>query len=214
MIVSKEIQEYCETHSTRLPALADAVLQATSDHPRASMTIGRLVGGLLRLLIVSNRYERILEIGSFAGFSAILMALSMPDGGHLWTLEENLSHYQLLRENIRKCGLSSRITAINAEGFTWLKESGISFQMILLDARKELYAENYTLLTDHLDPRGLLIVDNTLCRGKVLSPETAWETGTAKFNQMLAHDGRFHVSLVPVRDGLTLAYRISADAAR
>ena len=202
-----DISDYCAMYSSPLPPIAESILNKTLARLDGHMTVGRLTAELLRFMIVSHKYETIAEVGSLIGFSAISMALALPLGGKIWTIEENENVYEELVFNVNTYYLNSIITPILSEGIDWLKKINRKFDMLFLDARKEDYAENYSTITSSVASGGTLIIDNTFCKGGVLNPQKKWEKSIAEVNSRLSRDSMFQVVLLPIRDGITIAYK-------
>ncbi len=198
---------YCQNHCSEESDCAKTIIEESRGHVKSSQAVGRLVGNLLRVIAGASKCRTILEIGSYMGYSAAMMATAMPPGGRLWALEEDESTYAQLCRNIRQNSLENSITPILAEGFAWLADYKGQFDLIFLDARKELYSNKLDLLYNRIVPYGVLAVDNTLAGGKVLAPTHDWEVAMAHFNRSLMKDPRFTVVQLPIRDGFAIALR-------
>jgi caffeoyl-CoA O-methyltransferase len=136
-----------------------------------------------------------------------VIAESLTDEATLISLEEDSKTFDTLSRNIMNAGLGSKVRVVQMDGFKWLEASNTKYDFILLDARKESYADNYSILIDHLASGAILVIDNVLCHGKVLKPQRDFEIAMRRFNEMLSKDYRMMVTMLPIRDGITIARR-------
>lgn len=201
------ITGYCNTNSSPLSQIIVDIRHTTDKHPSSHMMLPINIVNLMSILVRISKPQRCLEIGAFTGQISAAIATSLFDAGRLISIEEDQNTYQMLVEHIDRHNLRSKIYPLHTEGFIWLKESKELFDFILLDARKESYVENYDNIIDHLSSGALLIIDNVLCRGKVLSPERNYEIAMNTFNRQLANDLRMKVAMLSIRDGLTIAQK-------
>lgn len=201
------IVAYCEDNSTRVDPAAASVRSATKGHEKSHMMLPINIGNLISILVRASNSRQCLEIGAFTGQISTIIANAIGEGGQLASLEENFETYQLLQRNIRDCGLESIISAIHDDGFEWLRKSNIKFDFIMLDARKETYINNYDSLIEHLSSKGLLVIDNVLCRGKIVNPCREYEIAMHEFNLRIGRDPRMSVTMLPIRDGITIAQK-------
>lgn len=165
------------------------------------------IGSLISILLRISSPRHCLEIGAFTGQTTAVIADTLSEGASLVSLEEDHATFSVLQENLRACGLGSKVQAICSEGFKWLREYDRKFDFILLDARKEFYFNSYDLLVSRLLPGAVLIVDNVLCHGHILSPNRDYVLSMSEFNRILAEDRRMSVAMLPIRDGITIAYK-------
>jgi caffeoyl-CoA O-methyltransferase len=207
-LFQKEINDYCILCSTDESKLAKEIYETTMEMPNAHMLVGKIVGDLLAILVSLTKTQRILEIGTFTGYSAAIMASGLRIG-KITTLEENIENYQLSKKNLHIEIEKGKIQVINTEGITWLKNyTGKQFDIIFLDARKEAFSNDLDLLHNKLSINGLLVIDNSLARGAVLNPISEWQKLTDNFNKKIKSDVRFRVVLLPIRDGLLVAQKV------
>ena len=171
------------------------------------MASGHVQGRLLKMMVQMLRPERILEIGTFTGYSAVAMAEGLPPGGHLWTYELNDEMEDLARQGISESPYADRITLVIGDAVTEAPLLGLSFQMVFIDGDKRHYAEAYRAVRPLVPSGGIIIADNTLWDGHVTDPAYDREpqtVGMRLFNDMVARDDSVEQVMVPVRDGLTL----------
>ncbi len=185
------------------------------------MLSGAVQGQLMRMLVQMTKAERILELGTFTGYSAICMASALDENGHLDTLELNDELEDLILEGFGRAGLSDRITLHIGDCKETLKrmlsemrdrENGIcapdkQYDIVYMDANKREYCEYYELVFDMVRPGGLILADNVLWDGKVCQdplPQDKQTLGIARFNDMIRDDRRVESVILPLRDGLNI----------
>jgi predicted O-methyltransferase YrrM len=203
----KQVHQYCEDHSSPPDQILYELERETHLKTLApQMMCGALQGQLLYMLSRMIQAKSILEVGVFTGYASICMARGMAAGGKLQAIEVNKELEYLIRKYIKKADLESAIELHigNAKEIIPTLES--SFDMVFIDAGKKDNDFYYELLLDKLRPGGLLLVDNALWRGKVVTGETDADTVTIDaFNKKVAADGRVEKVLLPIRDGLIIA---------
>ena len=159
------------------------------------MASGHLQGRLLRMLVHMIRPRRILEVGTFSGYSAISMAEGLEGDGHLWTFEINDEMEDFTRKWIEESPVADRIT----------------FDMAFIDGDKRTYQQTYEMVLSVLRPGGFILADNTLWDGHVVDHQYDNDhqtQGIERFNDHVAADPRVEKVILPMRDGLTLIRKI------
>ncbi|MGM9736162.1 MAG: O-methyltransferase [Candidatus Cryptobacteroides sp.] len=225
--MTEEIYGYIENH---LPPCDEALEWVTKQtHIRtnhARMLSGKIQGQLLKMLVEMTGASRILELGTFTGFSSICLASALPDGGHLDTLELNDELEDVILEGFERAGLADKITLHIGDCKQTLKrfrlEAGLPdgddtapskqdgwkpYDIVYMDANKREYNEYYELVFDMVRPGGLILADNVLWDGKVCMdplPQDKQTVSIARFNDMIASDTRVESVILPLRDGLTI----------
>lgn len=199
---------YLRAHTTaQCPAL-DWLERQTGIHthyPR--MLSGPVQGRLLTILVQVSKARRILEIGTFTGYSAICLALGLPEGGHLDTLEINDELEDLIRSGWKNAGVEDRITLHLGDAKETLRRLDGPFDLVYIDADKRDYSDYYNLVIDKVSPGGLILADDVLWDGKMWQdplPQDRKTLGIAAFNDMVAADPRVESVLLPIRDGLNV----------
>jgi len=206
-MINNEITEYAEAHtSVELSLLAKLSREThlTQIYPR--MLAGNLQGTFLRMISTMLRPKRILEIGTFTGYSTINLAMGM-GVGKLHTIEGNPELEEIIRRYIREAGLEERIILHNGDALQIIPTLNETWDLIYIDADKPNYLNYYRMLFDHLRPGGFFIADNALWGGKVLHPKKKLDKdtlGIVEFNEFVQQDGRVENVLLPVRDGIML----------
>ena len=171
------------------------------------MASGHLQGRLLKMLVRMVRPERILEVGTFSGYSAICMAEGLGDGGMVYTDEIDDELEDFTRPWIEGSPVADKIRFIVGDAMKEAPRLGVEFDMVFLDGDKRTYIEAYEMALKVLRPGGFILADNTLWDGHVLEkprPSDRQTAGIEAFNDHVAADGRVEKVILPLRDGLTL----------
>lgn len=171
------------------------------------MASGHLQGRLLKMLVRMVRPERILEVGTFSGYSAICMAEGLGDGGMVYTYEIDDELEDFTRPWIEGSPVADKIRFIVGDAVKEAPRLGVEFDMVFLDGDKRTYIEAYEMALKVLRPGGFILADNTLWDGHVLEkprPSDRQTAGIEAFNDHVAADGRVEKVILPLRDGLTL----------
>lgn len=171
------------------------------------MASGHLQGRLLKMLVRMVRPERILEVGTFSGYSAICMAEGLGDGGMVYTYEIDDELEDFTRPWIEGSPVADKIHFIVGDAVKEAPRLGVEFDMVFLDGDKRTYIEAYEMALKVLRPGGFILADNTLWDGHVLEkprPSDRQTAGIEAFNDHVAADGRVEKVILPLRDGLTL----------
>ena len=205
---SPDLQHYLDTFSTpEDPVLEELSRRTHLQTVYPQMMSGALQGRLLQFISRMIRPARILEIGTFTGYSAICLAKGLREGGKLITLEANDEYEKIIREFFEKSGITGRVELIIGDALQILPELAGPFDLVFIDADKREYGDYYDLVIDKVESGGFILVDNVLWNGKVLLPEERMDEETAaihRFNQEITADPRVENLLLPVRDGLML----------
>ena len=207
----EQIYKYIEDHaSTPNEALEWVVKQTHIRTNHARMLSGAIQGQLLRMLVQMTGATRILELGTFTGYSAICLASALPEGGHLDTLELNDELEDLILEGFDRAGLADKIELHIGdckETVLRLKEEGRMYDIVYIDANKREYCEYYDLVFDMIRPGGLILADNVIWDGKVCQdplPQDKQTQSIVRFNDMVSADPRVESVIIPLRDGLNV----------
>ena len=174
---------------------------------RPRMASGHLQGRLLKMLVRMIRPRRILEIGTYSGYSALCMAESLEPDGRLYTFEINDEQEDFTRPWIENSPYASQIEFIIGDALKRVPEMGLTFDMAFVDGDKRRYTDYYEMILPRLEPGGYILADNTLWDGHVLEPpphKDAQTRGIMDFNNRIAADSRVENVILPLRDGLTL----------
>ncbi|GAB4467310.1 MAG: class I SAM-dependent methyltransferase [Burkholderiaceae bacterium] len=205
------LYDYVLAHSLREhPALA-ALREATSTHPRASMQIAPEQGQLMALLVKLIGARRTIEVGVFTGYSALAVALALPDDGHVLACDVSEEYTKVAREYWQRAQVAHKIELVLAPAAQTLAaridagESG-TYDFAFIDADKTGYDGYYERCLRLVRAGGLIAIDNVLWHGAVARPADSEDTRALQaFNAKLHRDDRIDLALVPIGDGLSLA---------
>jgi caffeoyl-CoA O-methyltransferase len=209
-IVPPEIDAYAEAHTTPpgdlLSRLAEET-KATLSSPQ--MLTGPVEGRFLQLLVYAMGAMRILELGTFSGYSSVSMAAALPEGGRIDTCEVEEKHASVARRYIEEAGYSDRITIHMGPAIESIDRLAGDFDFVFIDADKQSYVDYYEAVLPRLSARGLIAADNTLWSGRVLddSDESEGTEAIRAFNEHVLADDRVVSVMLTVRDGVTLIRR-------
>lgn len=181
-------------------------------HLRPRMCSGHLQGRLLKMLVRMIAPKRILELGTFTGYSALCLAEGLPEDGELHTIEIDDELEDFIRTHLSQSPVGNRVHLHIGDAREVLKhlDPDHRFDLVFIDANKRQYSEYYDLVFDRVSPGGFIIADNTLWDGKVVEPGKkidAQTQGILDFNDKIARDTRVEKVILPLRDGLTIIYK-------
>ena len=213
-ITTPEIEAYAEQHTTP-PSRA---LRALEQETRATfeahgMMVGTIEGRFLEMLVHATQARRVLEIGTFTGYSSIAMAAALPPGGRIVTCDVSEEHTAVARRHIDASGNAGRIAVELGPALATIDRLEGPFDLVFIDADKESYLAYFEATLPKLAPHGLIVADNTLWHGNVLDAAAA-DADTAairRFNAAVATDPRVTAVLLPIRDGVTLIRPVPPD---
>lgn len=207
--VNEAFNEYADAHSSDEPLILQELFRETylkMLNPR--MISGKQQSHLLRFICRMKKPQRVLEIGTFSGYSAISMAMELPENGILYTIETNEEHQDIIEKYIRKAKLESKINLIIGDALNVIPSLNEKWDLVFMDGDKSEYDRYYDLIIDALNPGGIVLVDNVLWSGKVLIPSDVLHDESTRlidaFNKRIAQDDRVEVMLLPLRDGILL----------
>jgi len=206
-IIDPDLEAYAAEHTTAPPAYLEdlaAELYRTLESPH--MMVGRLEGRYLELLTFALGARRVLEIGTFGGYSALSMAAGLAPGGTIVSCEISEVHAEFARRHIAASPHAEAIEVIVGPALHTVATLEGPFDFVFIDADKANYLEYFEAILPKLAPRGLIAADNTLWSGRILDPSDQTEDTVAlrRFNEALAADPRVVVAQTTVRDGVTL----------
>lgn len=209
-VVDPAIEAYTEAHTTPQPPLLAALAAETQrslDSP--GMMVGAVEGRFLQLLVWITGARRVLEIGTFSGYSALSMAAGLPPDGRLVSCEIDPRHAAVARRFVAESAFSERIEIRLGAALDTIATLDGPFDLVFIDADKASYAAYYEAVLPKLADRGLIVADNTLWSGRVLdAADTGEDTAAIRaFNDFVAADPRVVCVQLPVRDGVTLVAR-------
>jgi caffeoyl-CoA O-methyltransferase len=209
-IVDPDVEAYVEAHTTPpTPVLADLADETRATLRSPMMLTGTVEGRFLEFLVFASGARRVLELGTYSGYSSISMAAALPEGGHIDTCEVEPQHAEVARRYIERAGYADRITVHLGPALETIEGLEGDFDLIFIDADKENYKNYYDALLSRLSERGIMAVDNTLWSGRVVNPDDDSEMTRAivDFNEHVRADARVTSVILSVRDGITLIRR-------
>ena len=203
--VPDEIEAYAERYTTARWDVFDrlgAETEATRDN--SGMMVGLLEGGFLKFLVYLKQPNRVLEVGTFTGWSSIAMARALPPGGSLVTCDVNEETTAVARRYAEEAGVADRIDFRVGPGLETLATLEGPFDLAFIDADKEGYVDYYEAILPKLAQGGVIAADNTL-----FGSDADGEIGRAitRFNDHVLYDDRVEAVLLPLREGVTLIRR-------
>ena len=212
--LTEPLYRYLQAHSLREPDALRALREETAPMPRAGMQISPEQGQLMALLVKLLGARRTLEIGVFTGYSALAVALALPEDGRIVACDLSEEWTAIARRHWERAGVAHKIDlrlaaatrtldALLAEG------AAGTFDFAFIDADKANYVAYYERCLELLRPGGLVAADNTLWSGRVADPDDRSEDTEAirAFNDHLHRDSRVDIAMLSIGDGLTLARR-------
>lgn len=175
------------------------------------MLSGPMQGSLLQLISKMLRPLRVLEIGTFTGYSAICLAQGLHENGILHTIEIDEERKDIAKKYFELSGCSDKIISHFGDATQILKELKEDWDIVFIDADKPNYATYFDLVFDSLKIGGIIIADNVLFEGRVLLPEDEQgknESAMHRFNQKIKNDTRVEVLVLPIRDGISVIRKV------
>ena len=207
------IDEYILAHIEPEPDYLYRLWRATNIYMlHGRMASGHLQGRLLKMLVQMIRPKRILEVGTFSGYSALCMAEGLEEGGKVYTFEINDEQEDFTRPWIEGSPVADKVEFIIGDAIKEAPKLGLEFDMAFIDGDKRTYVETYEMVLGILRPGGFILADNTLWDGHVTDPayDRDHQTlGIRRFNDHIAQDNRVEQVILPLRDGLTLIRKIA-----
>ena len=209
-IIDPAIERYATEHTTAPPAYLEALAEETrASLASPGMMVGRLEGRFLELLVFASGATRILEIGTFSGYSSLAMAAGLAPGGSIVTCELNPVHAEVARRHIAASPYADRIEVKVGPALETVAALDGPFDLVFIDADKGNYPAYFEAVLPKLAPRGVILADNTLWSGRILDLEdTSVDTSALReFNDRVASDPRVVAVQTTVRDGVTIIRR-------
>jgi caffeoyl-CoA O-methyltransferase len=203
--IPDEVEAYAERYTTARADVFDrlgAETHETQDAPQ--MMVGVIEGAFLAFLVAMTQATRVLEVGTFTGWSAIAMARALPPGGRITSCDVNEETTAVARRYAEEAGVADRIDFRVGPGVETLASLEGPFDLVFIDADKGGYIDYYEATLPKLAPNGTIAADNTLFG---LDSEGENARAIAGFNEHVLHDDRVEAVLLPFREGVTLIRR-------
>ena len=214
MTYEERLEEYILQHTTPESPLRKRLWrEAHVRLPRARMLSGHLQGNFLQMLCRLKGAKYVLELGTYTGYAAHCLAEALGEGGEVHTIESDDEMEDFIRSFIDEAPYKERIHLHLGDALTLLPSllQRYSFDLVYIDANKREYLEYYELILPHLPSGALILADNTLWDGKVIEEPTPTDAQTQsilRFNDYVQRDPRVENLILPLRDGLSLIYKL------
>lgn len=211
------LEEYIEQHSSGENEVLEQISRSTNVHVlNPHMLSGQVQGRVLSFLSQMIRPKRILELGTFTGYSALCLAEGLPENGELVTIEHNDELEEIIRKNLSLSPLCKKIRLIIGDAKEVISGqlsavSVQSFDLVFIDADKREYCAYWELVYDLVRPGGWILADNTLWDGHIIDSSYDHDKqtlGLRAFNDLISADERVEQVILPLRDGLTLIHKL------
>jgi caffeoyl-CoA O-methyltransferase len=213
MKIEKSLEQYMMSHIVEeRPLMARLYRETQLRMVNGRMCSGHLQGSLLTMLSKLIRPSRILEVGTYTGYSALCLAEGLSDQGVLHTIEINDELEHLASMFFEESGMSARILQHIGDAEEIIPTLDEIFDLVFIDADKRKYLAHYQLVFPKVAIGGVILADNTLWAGKVIQKVARTDEQTIRileFNDFVKNDPRVETFMIPVRDGLTVLRKIS-----
>jgi caffeoyl-CoA O-methyltransferase len=207
--INKDVENFAHDHTepeSDLFRRLELETRATMQYPE--MLVGRIEGQFLKMLVQITGARRVLEIGTFTGYSALMMAEGLPPDGQLVTCEINPKAEAIARQYFAESSHGHKIELRMGAALDTIATLAEPFDMVFIDADKRNYLNYYEACLPLLRPGGLIVADNVLWSGMVLAPKDDDTRAIVAFNDRVQEDPRVENVCLTVRDGMMLV-RIS-----
>ena len=206
--ISDKLTEYLNINSEKEPEILSKLSKETHQkilQPR--MLSGHFQGRFLSLISKIKSPEKILEIGTYTGYSTICLAEGLSKNGKIDTIDKNEELIKIQNKYFDESGYRNNIIQHTGDALDILKNLNEKYDIIFIDADKENYINYFKKVSNKLSENGIIISDNVLWSGKVLdSKQKDEETSTlVEFNRMINQDKRFNSIIIPIRDGISIS---------
>lgn len=200
------VQDYAGRFTSAVDEQLQGIITATASHPHAHMISGQVQGVFLQMLSMLLRPRAILEIGTFTGFSALCLATGLADGSRLHTIELREDDARTAQNNFNHSNYKDRIILHIGNALQVIPELDETWDLAFIDADKSAYLDYYRLIVPKMRPGGVIVADNVLFHGQVLTEPVTGRNARAiqAFNEFVKNDHRVQHVLLTVRDGLML----------
>ncbi len=208
----KMITEYIESHTTDedpLMAMLNRETHLKTFYP--NMLSGKVQGKFLEMMVHMLQPKRILEIGTFTGYSALAMAKALPDDGLLYTLDNNEEIEIFARRFFDRCSYGSKIRFLLGDALVLIPKLEETFDLVFIDAEKAQYVNYYEAALKKLRKGGFILADNVLWGGKAVHDDKKPDKetrGIREFNDFIKQDSRVEQVMLSIRDGLMLVRKL------
>jgi caffeoyl-CoA O-methyltransferase len=209
--IKSDIEKYCVEMTSNLEPECQSIVSSTRKNEHWSqMLSGPLELSIIGLFIKVGHYKRILEFGSYTGLSALAMASELPEDGELVTVDKDQRVQQIAQANWKNSNHAKKIIPLCMSGQEAIKQIEGDFDLIFIDADKANYLEYFLFASERLNPRGLIIIDNALWKGKVLDSDSSARSTLSiqRLNNYIQQQKHLKKVLLPIGDGLFIVTKI------
>lgn len=201
--VPKEIETYCQKHSHTPSEYCEEITKYTlANVPMSVMLCGPVVASFLQTMMTSVKAKRVLEVGTYTGYSALAMAEVLPADGEVITLDINPETGAIAQGFWNKSPHGKKITQKIAPAMDSLNQLTGKFDFVFIDADKPGYQSYLNKILPMLNTHGMIVCDNCLYGGEVLDPKEKSPIALNELNKWISKQTNLHASLLPIRDGL------------
>ena len=204
--------DYIFSHTERLHPIQKKILKYNESLGQVKrLQISILQANFLQFLIKANKFKSCLEVGMFTGYSSLSMALSLPKNGKIYAIDKNVKTNKIALNFFKQANVHSKLSIETNNAIFSLKKllkNKKKFDLILIDADKEKYIEYFNYSIQLLKKNGLILIDNTLWKGKVanLSANDKLTQKIKKFNDYV-HKKKINKYILPLGDGFTVCWK-------
>lgn len=207
--IQEEIEAYCEKHTDAENDILFALSREThAKYLYSRMLSGHLQGAFLKMISHIVRPQKILEIGTYTGYSALCLAEGLQENGILHTIEKNFELEDIIKKYIHKANFEDRIELMIGDAMEVIPQLNHTYELVFIDADKENYINYFNMIVPIMNKGGIILSDNVLWSGKVLEELNPKDISTKillEYNQIVNNDERVETVLLPIRDGLTVS---------
>ncbi len=210
--IDQTMIDYIFSHTESLHKIQKKILKYNDNLGKAKrLQISILQANFLQFLIKTNKFKSCLEIGTFTGYSALSMALSLPKNGKIYAIDKDINTNKIALNFFKEAKVNNKIFIETNNGINALKKlvkSKKKFDLILIDADKESYIKYFNFAVQLISKKGIILIDNTLWKGEVLN-QNANDKLTLKikkFNEYIKKK-RINKYILPLGDGFTICWK-------
>ncbi len=206
--LAEDLESYILSHIDKEPDFLKKLNRDTYVNVlRPRMLSGHLQGRILKMFCQMIRPKKVLELGTFTGYSALCIAEGLPENGIVYTVDNNEELEEFVANYIEQSPYKNNIRQLTGDALETIKKLDETFDLVFIDADKREYLAYYEAIFDKVVPGGFILADNTLWDGKVIEkidPNDDQTIGIITFNDFVAQDTRVEKVIIPLRDGMTI----------
>ncbi len=208
-IINSKADSYAAGFTSATDELLKEIEAYTNNHPQSNMLSGPMQGKLLEIISCIMKPKKILEVGTFMGYSALCLAKGLAEGGELHTLESNEKNASIAQSYFAKSSHADQIILHRGNALEIIPQLNETWDLVFIDADKVNYINYYELTLPHLKKGGLILADNVLFHGEVLEEKIKGKNAIAinAFNEHVSADERVQQVIATVRDGLMFIHK-------